>query len=100
MSGRKLPKGWIPRTPREQEQYFLNVSEKIGGTTATLSDEEQKSNLPFLGMLQAMQRQVNALQRDGRNVQQRNDQLASENRQLKTRMAELERKVNDLERSI
>ena len=96
----RIPKGWIPRGEREQEQYFRDVSEKLGGTTATLSDEEQKSAIPFLGMLQAVQRRVNSLERDGRQAQQRNDQLATENRQLKIRIAELERKVNDLERSI
>ena len=97
---RWIPKSWIPKSAREQEQYFLTVSEKLGNTTATLSDEEQKSNLPFLGMLQAQQRQINALQRDGRNDRQRVEQAESENRRLRGIVARLEARINDIERSL
>lgn len=88
----------IPKTVRELEQFYRNTIEKLKSTDTTLADEEQKSSIPFLGMLQSVQRQVSALQRDGRQMRQGIGQADPEIRRLKGIVARLELRVSDLER--
>lgn len=94
---RWIPKGWVPKSSREQEQYFMQVSEKLGGTTATLSDEEQKSAIPFLGMVQNLARQVTALQREGRRMADRAEKSEQAQRRLEVEVQQLKKRLRDVE---
>jgi uncharacterized protein involved in exopolysaccharide biosynthesis len=93
----RIPKGWVPRTPREQEQYFLEVSKKIGGTDAELSDEEQKSAIPFLGMVQDLRRQMTALQREGRRMADRTEKAEQAQRRLEVEVQQLKKRLQNVE---
>ena len=82
----KVRKGWIPKSQRAFEQYYRDVADTVGGASGTLSDEEQKSAIPFLGMLQDIRRQVLELQREAQKVQR----LEMEVKGLKKRMKNVE----------
>jgi uncharacterized protein involved in exopolysaccharide biosynthesis len=97
MADKRIPKGWVPRTLREQEQYFLAVSKKIGGTDAELSDEEQKSAIPFLGMVQDLRRQMTALQREGRRMADRTERAEQGQRRLEVELQQLKKRLRDVE---
>jgi hypothetical protein len=97
MADKRIPKGWVPRTPREQEQYFLAVSKKIGGTDAELSDEEQKSAIPFLGMVQNLTRQLTALQREGQRMTERVEKAEHAQRSLASEVQQLKKRLRDVE---
>jgi uncharacterized protein involved in exopolysaccharide biosynthesis len=97
MADKRIPKGWVPRTLREQEQYFLAVSKKIGGTDAELSDEEQKSAIPFLGMVQDLRRQMTALQREGRRMADRTGKAEQGQRRLEVEVQQLKKRLRDVE---
>jgi hypothetical protein len=73
----------IPKTDREMEQFYRDVITKLSNTDATLSDEEQKSSLPLIGMIHAQARMIAALERDGRN--------------MRTLISSIERRLKDIE---
>jgi len=73
----------IPKTDRELEQFFRDLIVKVGDTDTNLSDEEQKSINPVIGMVQGIERQMRAMERD--------------NRMLKVTVARLERRLKDIE---
>lgn len=73
----------IPKSERELEQFYRDLTVKVGGTTSTLSDEEQKSSIPVIGMIQAVDRRLDALARD--------------NRRLKVEVSQLQERVKTLE---
>jgi hypothetical protein len=93
----RIPKGHVPRSARETEQYFLEVSKKIGGTDAELSDEEQKSAIPFLGMVQNLTRQLTALQREGRRNTQERERAQQAMRRLEVEVQQLKKRLRDVE---
>jgi hypothetical protein len=92
-----IPKGWIPQTDREREQYYLGVADKLGNTSATLSDEEQKSAIPFLGMVQNLTRQLTALQREGRRQADRTEKAEQAQRRLEVEVQQLKKRLRDVE---
>jgi hypothetical protein len=73
----------IPKTERELEQFYRDLIVKVGGTDSTLSDEEQKSSLPIIGMIHAQNRKLEALEREGRN--------------MRSLISRLERRLKDIE---
>lgn len=90
----------IPRTPREIEQFFRDITVKLGGTDTTLADEEQKSALHLLGTVHGLERQVRALERDARQhmlTQAKTEQVV---RRLQVQVSQLEARLRDIEGEI
>ena len=73
----------IPKSPRELEQFYRDLVVKVGNTDTNLDDEEQKSSIPVIGMIQAVDRRIDALARD--------------NRRLKVEISQLQERVKTLE---
>lgn len=109
--------GRVPRTPRDaiilQEigsknlrefyHWMVQVSEKLEGTDTTLADEEKKSLVPVLGMVQNVAREVDSLIRDGRNMRtviESLQRVEHENRTLRASIADLQKRVKHLEGEI
>lgn len=72
-----------PKSPRELDQFYREVSKKLAGTDTTLSDEEKKSIVPFNGMISETRRQIESLQR--------------ENRSFRAHIIRLETRIKDIE---
>lgn len=75
-----------PRSPREVEEFFLQVAQKLTNSDSSLADEEQKSSIPFIGYVREVDRRISDVER-----------LVSSRA---TRVSELERRVLDLEKML
>jgi len=89
-----------PKTPGEIEQFFLQTIKKLKGTGASLSDIDQRSINPLIGMVQEIMRRIDSLIRDGRNIKADFEgfkRIEQENRTMKAKIYELERRINNIE---
>ena len=73
----------VPKSELELERFYLDTINKLEGTTTTLSDEEQKSSIPLVGMVHDLKRVIVSLSRDTRN--------------MKAELAALARRIENIE---
>lgn len=76
----------VPKNDRELEIFYRQTIEKLKGTETALSDEEQKSSIPFNGMI--------------RSLTNRLESLGRENKILRSHIKLLESRISDIERQL
>ena len=90
----------VPKSELELERFYLDTINKLEGTTTTLSDEEQKSSIPLVGMVHDLKREIVSLSRDTRNMKAELAALARvqhENRTLRAKIYNLEKRIENIE---
>jgi hypothetical protein len=76
----------VPKTPLEQERFFLDVAKKLGGTEATLEEVDQRSTWPGASVTSEIERLLADLTKRIETP-------------LRAQISELERRIDSLERS-
>lgn len=74
----------VPKTDLELERFYLDVQEKLGGTTATLEEVDQRSTYPGASVTGEQERMIR-------------DFYRTVVAPLRSQISELERRVNSLE---
>ena len=74
----------VPKSDLELERFYLDVAEKLGGTTATLEEVDQRSTYPGASVTGELERTVRDIYR-----------LAVA--PLRSQISELERRINSIE---
>ena len=93
----------IPKTDRELEIFYRQTIDKLKGTESTLVDESLKSFIPFISMVQSLNRNHEALAKSiktNRATMQKLERQQQENRILKAQLSRLEKRVADIEKEI
>lgn len=95
----------IPKNASEVERFYLDVIQKLEGTTATLEEVDQRSTWPgasvaselersivdlYKSMIAPLRAQIDDLERTIRNIQ---------GNSLSTKVDDLERRIDSIERS-
>lgn len=104
--------GRFIRVPRELYELFRNsrnvmsffeaLTAKVDNSSSGLSDVEQKSTVPFMGMLKELERRIAGIERESTTkehaIERRVTHLERDGRHKG--IAEIERKLEVLERSV
>ena len=95
----------VPATPGELEQFYLQVVDKLKGTSSTLEEVDQRSNWPGAPIVADLDRAIRDLvnsavaplraQIASLEQQLRNENVLSFNNEL----ADLERRIDSIEKS-
>ena len=92
----------VPQSPLELERFYLDTINKLENTESSLSDEEQKSGIPVIGMIHDINRRIESLTRDSRNLKllMDNSRLEQDNRMMRSQLTKLETRLADLEKRV
>jgi len=94
----------VPATPGELEQFYLQVVDKLKGTSSTLEEVDQRSNWPGAPIVADLDRAIRGLADSAvaplrAQISELEQKLRNQQGQSANIIAELERRIDSIEKS-